>query len=148
MAPKIIGRAAKLAPLVSIPLYACPVAAGFPSPADDFIEERIDLNRMLVKNKDATYFVNATGDSMVDAGIQPGNFLVIDSSLAADAKDGMIVVACIDDQTTVKRLRFINGQTWLYPENQAKGYKPIRITEEMDFRVWGVVRSITQQLIR
>jgi len=141
-------KPALLAPVVALPLYGSRVSAGFPSPADDFIEERIDLNKLLVHQQDATYFVKAAGDSMVDAGIEAGDLLVIDSALSMSPQDGWIVIACIDGETTLKRLRLIQGRTWLYPENHAKGYKPICITAEMDFHIWGVVRSVIRQLIR
>jgi DNA polymerase V len=142
-----MGKAALMAPVLSLPFYVTRIPAGFPSPADDFIEDRIDLNQLLVKQPDATYFVKACGDSMIDAGIEDGDLLVVDSALAADPKDGWIVIAVIDGQTTLKRLRLIHGQTWLYPQNSQKNYPPLQVTAAMDFRVWGVVRAVCRQHI-
>jgi DNA polymerase V len=142
-----IKKPAPLAEVMTLPLYGTRVPAGFPSPADDFIEDWIDLNRLLVKQKDATYFVKCAGDSMQDAGIVAGDLLVIDCALSVNPQDGWIVIACIDGDITLKRLRFKQDQMWLYPENEAKGYTPVRITEAMDFRIWGVVRSVIHQFI-
>lgn len=88
MAVQILGQAAQLTELVSLPLYGSCVPAGFPSPADDFIEDWTDLNKLFIKQPEATYFVRACGDSMTDAGIEAGDLLVVDSALAAEPKDG------------------------------------------------------------
>lgn len=118
-----------------IPLYSNRVPAGFPSPADDHIDNKLDLNAHLINNPTATYFVRVTGDSMIGAGINDGDILVVDRSL--DAKDGDIVIAELDGELTVKRLGRINSKPHLMPENPS--YKPIRINEEANLMIWGVV---------
>src|SRR4051812_27977846 len=99
------------APLWSLPLMLCSVPAGFPSPADDFIEQRLDLTSHLVRNPEATFFVRAKGDSMTDIGIQDGALLVVDRSL--EACNGRVVVAVVEGALAVKRLRRRNGRVWL-----------------------------------
>lgn len=121
------------------PLFTTPVQAGFPSPAEDYIEGRLDLNRHLIKHPVATFYVRVAGDSMVDAGIHPGAILIVDRAMEAD--DGDIVIARLDDELCVKRLRIIAGRVSLHSENHR--YAPIEITEEMDFEIWGrVMHSI------
>lgn len=120
-------------------LFSCTtVSAGFPSPASDYIEDRIDLNQLLIKTPSATFFVKVEGDSMVNACIPHKALLVVDRSM--NASSGDIIVAVINGEFTVKRLLITHAGTFLVPENPK--YKQIRITEEMDFRVWGVVSSI------
>ncbi len=111
------------------------VPAGFPSPAEDYIEGRLDLNRHIIKHPMATFYVRVSGDSMIDAGIHPGSILVVDRAVEAD--DGDIVIARIGDELCVKRLRIGEGRIWLAPENSA--YDTIEITEGMDFEVWGKI---------
>ncbi|MCL5991709.1 MAG: translesion error-prone DNA polymerase V autoproteolytic subunit [Bacteroidetes bacterium] len=118
------------------------VSAGFPSPADDYMEDRLDLNDHLVRNPAATFFVRVTGDSMIEAGIHSGDILVVDRSL--NPKDNNIVIAVIDGELTVKRLRTQKTHVYLLPEN--KNYKPIEITSEMSFEVWGVVTNVIHNL--
>ena len=118
-----------------IPLYGCPVSAGFPSPADDYIEGQLDLNRHLIRNPAATFFVRADGHSMIGAGIHDGDILIVDRSL--NPADGSIVVAAVDGEMTVKRISRRDGRAYLEPENAA--YPPIELTEGRDVWVWGVV---------
>ena len=122
------------------PLFLDTVSAGLPSPAEDYVEGRFDLIRHLIKHPMATFYVRVTGDSMVGAGIHPGSILVVDRAVQAD--DGDIVIARINDELCVKRLRIEqDGRVWLRPEN--KMYDAIEVTEEMDFEVWGrVMHSI------
>ena len=121
------------------PLIAWRVPAGFPSPAEDYIEGRIDLNRDLVRHPLATFYIRVEGDSMVGAGIQPGALLVVDR--AAEVHEGHIIVARIGDELTVKRFSTEAGKILLTPANAA--YEPIEVTEEVDFEVWGrVIYSI------
>jgi DNA polymerase V len=124
----------------SRPLIMCRVPAGFPSPAEDYVEGRIDLNRDLIKHPLSTFYIRVSGDSMVGAGILAGALLVVDR--AVEAHDGHVVVARINDELCVKRLSLSDeGQIWLLSENEL--YPPIEITEGMDFEVWGrVVYSI------
>jgi DNA polymerase V len=124
----------------SRPLILCRVPAGFPSPAEDYVEGRIDLNRDLIKHPLSTFYIRVSGDSMIGAGIRPGSLLVVDR--AVEAHDGHVVVARIDDELCVKRLSTgDDGRVRLLSENER--YPPIEITEGMDFEVWGrVVYSI------
>jgi DNA polymerase V len=119
---------------LSRPLVSMRVPAGFPSPAEGYVEGRLDLNR-LIKHPFATFFVRVTGDSMEGAGIFDGDLLVVDRAVAA--VDGHIILARIGDEMCVKRLRVVDGKYWLYSENPK--YPPIEITEEMDFETWGRV---------
>ena len=127
--------------VAKIPLYGASVQAGFPSPADDHIEGTLDLNAYLVKHPAATFFVRATGHSMMDAGIHPGDVLVVDRSL--EAVSGKIVIAALDGQLTVKRLNIQDGKTFLLPEN--KDFSPIEIKGE-DVVIWGVVTCVLHQV--
>lgn len=121
------------------PLFMTAVSAGFPSPAEDYIEGRLDLNRHLIKHPVATFYVRVSGDSMIDAGIHPGSILIVDRAVEAD--DGDIVIARINDELCVKRLRVHEGRVWLMPENDL--YQPIEVIDGMDFEVWGrVMHSI------
>lgn len=128
--------------LFSFPLVGSGVSAGFPSPADDYIETSIDLNRELVRHPFATFFVRASGDSMLGAGIKPNATLVVDRAI--ETKSGDVVIARIGDEMCVKEL-FIDdeGRVFLVPKNE--NYKPIEISEDMDFEIWGkVVCSINK----
>ena len=122
-------------PQIEVPYFSTPVSAGFPSPAESYIEGRLDLNRYLIKHPVATFYVRVSGDSMAGAGIEPGSILVVDRAVEAD--DGDIVIARIGDELCVKRLRVRGGRIWLMPENDK--YQPIEVIESMDFEVWGRV---------
>jgi DNA polymerase V len=126
-----------------LPLFLVSVSVGFPSPADDYLEGKLDLNEHLVRNPTATFFVRVTGDSMEGAGMYSGDILVVDRSL--DPKDGNVIIAVIDGELTVKRLSNKNGVISLVPENP--NYKPLKITEEMSFTVWGVVTNVIHSLL-
>ena len=121
-----------------IPLFADPVEAGFPSPADDHLDEMLDLNEHLIKNPAATFMVRAKGDSMINAGIRSGDLLVVDKSLEAADED--IVIALIDGHFTVKRLRRSGGTLRLVPENPS--HSPIVINSETNVEIWGVVTNV------
>lgn len=120
-----------------LPLYGHKIAAGFPSPADDYVEAHLDLNQLLVRNRAATFFLRVQGDSMIGAGIHDGDIIVVDRSL--EATDRSVVVAAVDGELTVKRLRLRSGSTELHAENPA--YAPIRFREGQDLCIWGVVTS-------
>lgn len=120
---------------------ACP--AGFPSPADDFLEKRLDLNEHLVKNPASTFFVRVAGDSMTGAGIHDGDLLVVDRSLRP--ADGNVVIAVLDGELLVKRLLRSGGRVRLTPENPA--YETIEIHSGSDFTVWGVVTNVVHGLL-
>jgi DNA polymerase V len=130
-----------LQPMGSLPLYSSKVQAGFPSPADDYIERYLDLNAHYIKHPSATFLVTATGDSMVDAGIYSGDVLIVDKSL--EAVDGKIVIAAINGELTVKRLSRKKGRVQLLPANPQ--YKPIDITDEQDVVIWGVVTLVLHE---
>ncbi len=124
------------APKSERPLFLSQVAAGFPSPADDHIEQRLDLNEYMIQHDAATYFVRVKGDSMIDAGIRDNDVLVVDRSVTA--RVGCIVVAVVNGELTVKTLgRSKSGQPRLVPANA--NYTAIEIKDGMSFEVWGVV---------
>lgn len=127
----------------SFPLYLEPVAAGFPSPAEDYIEKRLDLNEFLIHDYASTFFLRVSGDSMIDAGIYSGDILVVDKSL--EPKDGNIVIAVVDSEFTVKRLSIKKNHIQLVPENPK--YAAIDINKEMKFEIWGVVRTVIHSVI-
>ena len=118
-----------------LPLFLSPVRAGFPSPADDFIDLPLDLNEHLIQHPAATFCVRAQGDSMINAGIFPGSILIVDRSL--EAHQNSIIVAVLDGDFTVKRYRKLADRIILVAENPK--YRPIEIRPEQDFEVWGVV---------
>ena len=126
----------------AIPLFLVKVSAGFPSPADDFLEKKIDLNEHLVRHPAATFFVRVGGDSMESAGIFCGDLLVVDRSL--DVKNEAIIVAVVDGEFTVKRIQKTGDRLFFVPANEA--YSPVEVTAEMDFAVWGVVTGVIRQL--
>lgn len=121
-----------------LPMYSGCVEAGFPSPADDHMERMLDLNEEIVRNPAATFFVRVQGHSMKDAGIHPGDILVVDRSLTPT--DRQIVVAMIDGEFTVKRFRKNRGKVFLEAENP--DFKSIEIREDQDMTLWGVVSYI------
>ncbi len=114
------------------------VPAGFPSPADDFVEMEINLQDYIVKNKEATFCVKVEGSSMTKAGINTGDIMIVDRSLTPKHND--IVLAVIDGDFTVKRLAVNDNSVYLVPENDS--FSPIKITELMDFQVWGIITHI------
>lgn len=125
-----------------VPLFASRVPAGFPSPADDHQEDALDLNEHLVRHPAATFFVRVQGDSMTGAGIHHGDLLVVDRSL--EPKSGAVVVAVVNGELTVKRLRVDAGGVWLLPENPA--YPPLEIRDGLDLTIWGVVAHVVHSL--
>ena len=127
--------------LIELPLFSHKVVAGFPSPADDYIEKHLDLNDKLIRNKEATFLLVVEGDSMQKAGIQDGDILVVDRSVTP--VDGKIVIAALDGELTVKRLSVKSTGTWLVPENDR--YPPIPVREESDMVIWGVVTATISQ---
>ena len=124
------------------PLFMVPVAAGFPSPAEDYMEGKLDLNKHLIKHPAATFFVRVTGDSMIDAGIHPGDILIVDRAL--EPADKKVVIAVIEGELTVKRIRMTEGKIFLVPENEK--YPPMKIEAETNFEIWGVVTTVIHPL--
>lgn len=121
-----------------IPFMSGGVAAGFPSPAEDFSELKISLDQTLVKNKEATFYARVSGYSMLDAGMSDGDILVIDRSI--EPKDGKIAVCYLDNAFTVKRIKVEKDAVYLMPENAA--YQPIKVTEENQLIIWGIVTYV------
>lgn len=126
-----------------IPIASNFISAGFPSPADDFQEDKISLDNYVVKNKEATFYARLRGTSMVEAGFDEGDLLVIDRSL--EPTDNKIAVCFVDGDFTVKRVRVTTDGAWLLPYN--KNLKPIKITEENTFIIWGIVTYIVKKVI-
>ncbi|HEY0209048.1 translesion error-prone DNA polymerase V autoproteolytic subunit [Acerihabitans sp.] len=133
----IFFRAVELADVIPLPLFAESVQAGFPSPAQDYIENRIDLNELCVNHPAATYFVRVTGESMIEGFINEGDMLVVDSALTA--KHGQIVIAAIDGEFTVKQLQ-LTPTPRLLPMNAAYQSIPIRVDDNVE--IFGVVTFI------
>lgn len=123
------------------PLYQHAISAGFPSPAEDEMEV-LDLNELLIKRPSATFFLRVSGSSMIKAGIHDRDILIVDRSL--EPVNGKVVIAAVNGELTVKRLRKEGHRLQLVAENDA--YAPIDITEEMDFRIWGVVTAVIHTL--
>ena len=125
-----------------IPLFGTAVRAGLPTFTDDHVEARLDLHTHLVPHPQTTFFVRVQGDSMENAGIQDGDLLVVDRSLPA--REHAIIIAALDGELTVKRLRYQQGQPQLVPENDR--YKVITIEPDQDFHIWGVVTSVIHKV--
>ena len=123
-------------------LYLSPVRAGFPSPADDYLDKKLDLTEHLIKHPSATFFVKVKGESMIKAGIHSGDVLIVDRSL--EPKDKKIVVAVVNGEFTVKRVRKMKDKLFLVSEND--DYAPIEIKDEIDFEVWGVVVHVIHSI--
>tara|TARA_B110000003_G_C16496391_1_gene475606 strand:- start:436 stop:870 length:435 start_codon:yes stop_codon:yes gene_type:complete len=118
------------------------ISAGFPSPADDFKETRISLDRELVKNKEATFYARVDGDSMTGAGLDDGDLLVIDRSL--NPENGKIAVCLVDGEFTVKRIKKEKNRLYLMPEN--KKYESIELKEENELIIWGIVEYVIKKV--
>lgn len=125
-----------------VPLASHSVAAGFPSPALDFMEYKIDLNAYLTDNKLTTFYIRVSGNSMTDAGIDNGDLLVVDRSL--EPANGKIAICLIDGEFTVKRLKVEPDCMYLMPENKA--YPPIKVTEDNQFAIWGMVTYVIKRV--
>lgn len=126
---------------ISLPIYHSCIQAGFPSPADDYVELSLDLLKYLVDKPHATFCVRVKGNSMEAATIVDGSLLVVDRSRNVKSND--IIIAVVNGEFTVKRFKREKGDIWLMPEHPA--YDPILVTEDMDFQVWGVVTFIINQ---
>jgi len=123
---------------IELPLFSSKVAAGFPSPADDYVEKRLDINEFLIDHAASTFFVTIKGDSMIDLGLLPNDKVVVDRSKTADI--GSIVLAVVDREFTIKILdRTEHGRPRLLPANSSGAYAPIEISDDMQFEIFGVV---------
>jgi len=127
---------------IVLPVYISRVPAGFPSPADDFIEKKLDLNEHLIKNPAATFIVKVSGNSMIGAGIHSGDLLLVDRSL--EPGDKKIVVAALDGELTVKRLRQRAGRMYLASENP--DYPEVKLEDLADLKIWGVVTFVIHKV--
>ena len=127
---------------IKIPYINHGVSAGFPSPALDFMESSLDINRILVENEVATFYVQVDGNSMIDAGIQDKDILVVDRSIEPANKK--IAICLIDGEFTVKRIKLDVDCLWLMPENP--NYSPIKVTEENQLIIWGIVTYVIKKL--
>jgi DNA polymerase V len=123
---------------LALPFVKEGISAGFPSPADDFLDTSIDLNKELIKNPSSTFYGRVKGNSMQDMGIHNGDLLVIDKSLRP--QNGKIAICYIDGEFTIKKIEIEQDCIWLVPAN--KDYKPIKVTAENEFLVWGVVINV------
>lgn len=123
---------------LELPLVSEGISAGFPSPALDFTIVSIDLNKQLVKHPASTFYGRVKGNSMKDEGIEDGDLLVIDKSM--DVLDGKVAVCYLDGEFTVKKIKLLKNVCWLMPANE--NYKPIQITPENDFLIWGIVTHV------
>lgn len=129
---------------LSIPMFASRVPAGFPSPAQDDVEESLDLNQLCIQHPTATYFVRASGESMLDAGIHNNDVLVVDRSITA--KHGDIVVASLDHSFTVKKLETSPKLRLMPMNNDSDEYRPLEIDDGIEFEIFGVVSFVVHAL--
>jgi len=127
----------------ALPLISHSVSAGFPSPALDFMEYKIDLNQYLTRNALSTFYIKVAGSSMINAGIDDGDLLVIDRSI--EPADGRIAICLIDGEFTVKRLKLETDCLYLMPENNA--YQPIKVTEDNQLIIWAIVTYVVKRVV-
>ncbi len=125
-----------------LPFISSGIKAGFPSPAADFDESKISLDNVLVKNKEATFYAKASGNSMIGAGINDGDIMVIDRSL--EPQNNKIAVCFIDGEFTVKRISIQEDCVYLMPEN--KNYQPIKVSDENELIIWGIVTYVIKKV--
>ncbi len=124
--------------VLELPVVSTAISAGFPSPALDFIDLSIDMNKYLVKRPSSTFYGRVKGQSMKDVGITDGDLLVIDKSITP--KNDQIAVCYVDGEFTIKKIKFEKDVCWLLPANDA--YQPIRVTSQNDFLIWGIVTHV------
>lgn len=127
---------------MALPYVDAGISAGFPSPALDFVDMTIDLNKHLIKHPSATFYGRVKGQSLKNAGITDGDLLVIDRSL--NPVNGKIAVCYIDGEFTAKRIKKTKDELWLLPEND--DYEPIKVEKENDFVVWGIVTHVIKSV--
>jgi len=127
---------------IQLPFVESGISAGFPSPADDFLDASIDLNKEFVKNPSTTFYGRVKGDSMINAGLNNGDLLIIDKSL--EPVNNKIAVCFIDGEFTVKRIKIEKDIIWLIAENEK--YQPIKVTADNDFVIWGIVTTVIKNV--
>lgn len=125
-----------------LPFISSGIKAGFPSPAADFDGSKISLDNVLVKNREATFYAKASGNSMIGAGIDDGDILVIDKSL--EPQNNKVAVCFIDGEFTIKRIKIEKDCVYLMPEN--KNYQPIKVTDENELVIWGIVTYVIKSI--
>jgi DNA polymerase V len=123
-------------------LFLTKISAGFPSPAEDYVDRKLDLNEYLIKHPAATFFVRVEGNSMINAGIHDGDLLIIDRAI--EPNDKKIVIAVINGEMTVKRIRKIKDKVYLMSEND--DFEPMEVSEESDLSIWGVVSHVIHKV--
>lgn len=128
---------------LQLPLVQEGISAGFPSPANDFLDISIDLNKEFVRHPSTTFYGRVRGDSMINAGLSDGDLLIIDKSL--EPSNGKIAVCFIDGEFTVKRVKINENRLWLVAENQK--YTPIEVTEDNEFMIWGIVTTVIKNVL-
>ena len=129
--------------LNKVPMFGDSVSAGFPSPAEDYLDLDLNLHDYLVQNPAATCCVRANGDSMIDANIKSGDVMVVDRAL--DPTNNSIVLAVLDGEFTVKRIKKSSDELYLMPANE--NYQPVKVTSDIDFQIWGVVTFIIHKAL-
>ena len=129
--------------LNKVPMYGDSVSAGFPSPAEDYLDLDLNLHDYLVQNPAATFCVRANGDSMINANIKSGDVMVVDRAL--DPTNNSIVLAVLDGEFTVKRIKKSSDELYLMPANE--NYQPVKVTSDIDFQIWGVVTFIIHKAL-
>jgi DNA polymerase V len=139
---KLEFHAADMSSALNPPLFSSGISAGFPSPADDYVENKLDLNRHLIKHPSATFFVRVKGNSMRDAGINDGDILIVDKSL--ESVNNAVAVCIIESEFTVKRLKKVKNELYLFPANSE--YEPIKVTDYNNFKVWGIVTYVIHKI--
>ncbi len=127
---------------MEIPYFEACVSAGFPSPAEDYSEIKLDLNKLLITNPISTFYVRVKGMSMKDAGILEGDMLIVDRSKLPT--DNCIAICVINSEFTVKRIKKTKTALYLFPENI--DFKPLKITDDMDFYIWGIVTFVVHKI--
>jgi DNA polymerase V len=127
---------------LELPFINSAISAGFPSPALDFIDLSIDLNKHLIKNPAATFYGRVKGVSLINAGINDGDLLIIDRSV--EPSNGKIAVCYIDGEFTAKRIKILKQEVWLMPENE--NYQSIKVSKENDFLIWGIVTHVIKNV--
>lgn len=127
---------------LELPLSESGVSAGFPSPADDYMDLKLDLNRELIKNPASTFFARVSGVSMIEEGIDDGDLLIIDKSI--EPYDGALAVCYLDGDFTLKRFKDMGDHAFLVPAN--RDYSPIKVTGDNDFMIWGIVRYVVKKV--
>jgi len=142
MNPRLTIHPSEIESNIEVPLFTSGVSAGFPSPAEDHFTFKLDINKILIKNPAATFYAHVNGDSMIEDGIDDGDLLVIDKSV--DPYDNCLAVCFIDGEFTLKRFTLKKDHALLMPAN--KNYKPIKITEDNNFIIWGVVRYVIKKV--